>query len=85
MTSRNHGTISWSIIACYQPFSHNTETRLAVFVVEILYEKIPMTEMFSCAKLAKNTCMAIVFTRSTLNFGEIFCGFRTIVVKVQNV
>ena len=32
---------------------HKTETRFAVYVAEILYENIPLTEMLSSFKVAK--------------------------------
>ena len=58
--------------------SVNTKTRFAVYVVEILYENIPLTEMHSSLKVAKKYTHVYYFhgkdftcwdLRETDNFG----------------
>ena len=48
----------WNSIQCFNRTIEligliNTKTRFAVYVVEILYENIPLTEMLSSLKVAK--------------------------------
>ena len=50
----NHGTFFLpQLLPITKSLSYNTKTRFVVYVVEILYENIPLTKMLSCVKVAK--------------------------------
>ena len=82
MTPWNHGTFflaqQFPII---KSLTYNTKTRFTVFVVEILYENIPLTEILSSLKGAKKymyvyyfhgkhfTCWDLRAMLETYNFG----------------
>ena len=50
-------------------YPYNTKTRFAVYIVEILYENILLTEMLSSLKVAKKHMQFIVFMGSTSRAG----------------